>query len=643
MNKHRIIAAMVAVVLGMTTNASTAEDDASGKLLIIYDSSNSMWGELKDRTRKYEAGREALGKLLQSDLGDRQVGFRAYGHRRKEDCSDTELMVGFGDAAGAAGQISRAVGGITPRGRTPITHSLREGLKDIGDGEGDILLITDGIETCDADPCALMEEWKASNVDIRVHVVGVGLDAAEREAVGCIAEISGGRYLDADSAERFAEALGEVRQAVAEPPVKKQLKSTVAEPAKPKKPDIETYEIRLIGRDSQGRDYIIAGTLKNAESEARDIRSDRRNTVDGPGDYVIEAGPILADGSIYEPGSHSFAVDPSKAVTDVVVPVKRPAIVTANFAEDEKPHRGALVEVYRDGEKLFHFQPGPIGNRSEVLMRPGSYRFQAQPNPDNKLTINGSLNAGEETELLFELLTTVRAYISFRLPNGEIISRNSELWQDGGLAYEAHGRNGALVRPGSYEIRSDDFLLPATPTEVQISEKEQEVIIPIAAGFIEIAYADKPEDFLTNPSRAWIYPSAKTSYAYARLNTPIAVVPGNYRVEPHDALGYFDPGTPFDIASGETVKVLIEPKPLGTLIVTYAPSDDYPSNPDRAFASAMDNQPLKNGFMRPGRPLKVLPGRYSVAGRKGFDMDPAEVEVRSGETTEVVLKLRHQE
>ena len=212
-----------------------------------------MWGELKDRTRKYEAGREALAKLLQSGVGDRQIGFRAYGHRRKEDCGDTELVVGFSDAGSAAERIGDAVGAITPKGRTPITHSLREGLKDIGDEAGDILLITDGIETCDADPCALMEEWKASKVDIRVHVVGVGLDAAERKAVGCIASISGGRYLDADSAERFAEALGAVRQAVAEePPRKKQLKSTARRAAEAEETRNRQLRNRLVGRGQPG-------------------------------------------------------------------------------------------------------------------------------------------------------------------------------------------------------------------------------------------------------------------------------------------------------------------------------------------------------------------------------------------------------
>ena len=77
---------------------------------------------------------------------------------------------------------------------------------------------------------------------------------------------------------------------------------------------------------------------------------------------------------------------------------------------------------------------------------------------------------------------------------------------------------------------------------------------------------------------------------------------------------------------------------LGTLVVTYAPSDAYPSKPDRAFASAMDGQPLKNGFMRPGRPLKVLPGRYSIAGKNGYDMKPAEVEVRPRDHLQLLMQ-----
>mgnify|MGYP001066788994 CR=1 FL=1 len=72
--------------------------------------------------------------------------------------------------------------------------------EDFGDREGDILLISDGIETCDPDPCDLVQDWHDSGIDIRVHVVGLGLTDMARGAMQCIADASGTTYLDAQSA-----------------------------------------------------------------------------------------------------------------------------------------------------------------------------------------------------------------------------------------------------------------------------------------------------------------------------------------------------------------------------------------------------------------------------------------------------------
>lgn len=622
----------------------------NNKLLIIYDSSNSMWGLLQDQTRKVEAGRAALARLMQTGIDNRQIGFRAYGHRRSKDCRDSQLMVGFNDAKNARSLITSAVNDIDPKGKTPITYSLQEGRKDFQGTAGDILLVTDGIETCDADPCALMKDWKASNVDIRVHVVGVGLNNAEQSAISCIADISGGQYFDANSAERFTDALTEAKEAVVDAPApdrqviaeaptpKKKLKSTV-EDVQPDEVVITDFTLRVIGRDKHGRDYRVAGTLMKVGGEPSEFRSDKRNRVKQYGDYVLNVGPILHDGTTYKPVHHPFSIDKRTAITDVVVLVERPAIVTADFVEANKPHQGKVVEVLRGGKRLFVFQPGGVSARREVLMQPGEYEFRSEPNPDNKLIIEGSIAAGETTELLFELLTTIKAYIAFKLPNGTIVKRHAELWKGDTLAYKSHSNNGVLARPGTYEVRSDHLLLPATPTAVELSENGQKVEIPIAAGIIEITYADAPFDYIARPNRAFIHPFAKNNSAFARPDKAIPVVPGKYRVEPFSSAGYFDETTPFDIQAGQTVKVVLTPKPLGQIIVNYAPSDDYPSRPDRATASPLDGQPLYKSFMRPGKPLKVLPGRYRITGRQEFDMKPVEIEVRAGETTNVSLKL----
>lgn len=232
---------------------TTSDMSAPGRVLIVYDSSNSMWGELSDKSRKYEAGRNALSTFLNTEFGARQIGFRAYGHRRKTDCRDSELVTPFSDAATAKASIEKAVTSILPTGKTPITYSLREGRKDFDSRAGDILLISDGIETCDIDPCTLMQEWQNSNVNIRVLVVGVGLTEIERSAMACIADVSGGKYFDADSADGFTEALNAASEAIDEPA------------GEPNPVDQgRGYALRIAAADDQGRSFIVIGQLLKA-------------------------------------------------------------------------------------------------------------------------------------------------------------------------------------------------------------------------------------------------------------------------------------------------------------------------------------------------------------------------------------------
>ncbi|HMS94529.1 MAG TPA: hypothetical protein PKA03_04815, partial [Tabrizicola sp.] len=79
-----------------------------------------------------------------------------------------------------------------------------------------VILITDGIETCEADPCALGSELEASGVDFTAHVVGFGLSEEEGKAVACLAENTGGKYIQASDAGQLVEAL-KTTVVVAEP------------------------------------------------------------------------------------------------------------------------------------------------------------------------------------------------------------------------------------------------------------------------------------------------------------------------------------------------------------------------------------------------------------------------------------------
>lgn len=179
---------------------------AEGKSIIVLDASGSMWGQIDGRA-KLEIAREALGSVLAGMDPANEIGLMAYGHRSKGDCGDIELVVPPGP--GTAQAITEAANAMKFLGKTPLSAAVKMAAEELKFTEeaASVILITDGIETCEADPCALGAELEASGVNFTAHVVGFGLTDDEGRAVACLAENTGGKYIKASDAGSLVEAL----------------------------------------------------------------------------------------------------------------------------------------------------------------------------------------------------------------------------------------------------------------------------------------------------------------------------------------------------------------------------------------------------------------------------------------------------
>ncbi|KCZ53569.1 hypothetical protein HY29_17010 [Hyphomonas beringensis] len=206
---------LAGLALPLTAAAQeTAPND--DPVVFVLDGSNSMWGQI-DGEAKISLARGAFSDLLPRIDASRPVGLVAYGHRKRSDCSDIEVIAKPGTSN--RDTVNDAVKGITPRGRTPITSALRKAAGLLpGDGRGSIILVSDGIETCGGDPCALAAELKKQNIDFMAHVVGVDIrKSADKAALACIADLTGGTYTDVDSARDLGPALEKTAQAAPKP------------------------------------------------------------------------------------------------------------------------------------------------------------------------------------------------------------------------------------------------------------------------------------------------------------------------------------------------------------------------------------------------------------------------------------------
>jgi Mg-chelatase subunit ChlD len=178
---------------------------------IVLDASNSMWGRMQGQP-KISVAQKTLQDALDWLPEDLQLGLRVYGHRKRysqRDCRDSELLTAHGTHNRDA--IRTAIGGVIPRGQTPLAFSIDQVADDFGAfrGEKAIVLLTDGIESCGGDPVEAARRLQQTG-RLPVHVIGFGLgrrDDEDEEQLRGIAEASGGRFLTAANSEELREAL----------------------------------------------------------------------------------------------------------------------------------------------------------------------------------------------------------------------------------------------------------------------------------------------------------------------------------------------------------------------------------------------------------------------------------------------------
>lgn len=242
-----------ALICGFVALPMSAQ--AQERAIIVLDGSGSMWGQI-DGTPKISIARDVLGKVLGSKPKSLSLGLMSYGHRKKGDCGDIQLIVEPGEST--VSTISQAAKDISPKGKTPLTDAVSQAAKSLKyqEDKATVILITDGIETCRADPCAMASELEKAGVDLTVHVVGFGLSSQEGKQVACIAEETGGLYIQAGDAGALGEALADTVEEAATP-AREPEPEPASEIAESEKIELPTAEITAPDQVEIGRRFNI--------------------------------------------------------------------------------------------------------------------------------------------------------------------------------------------------------------------------------------------------------------------------------------------------------------------------------------------------------------------------------------------------
>ncbi len=295
-----IIAAIIFLVL-----INTRRTEAAGEnLLFILDASGSM--EMRTAGRvKMKIVKDALTRAIRGLPASLNVGLLAYGHRRKGDCKDVEMLLPMASLEPEV--LIRKIHALTPTGMSAITLSLQkaaETLKSLK-GKHTVVLIADGGDTCMSDPCKLIRELKGG-MKFVIHAIGFDVTEEARQQLSCIAQAGSGAYFSARNAKELESALKNVMKTSGIPLAYRKTASMKREkavkPASEKKavkypaknfPGIHAShkgakaqrEGAKVGKGVTGKAYgqvIKPATEKKATKNADKLKSSLRNAVKKP-------------------------------------------------------------------------------------------------------------------------------------------------------------------------------------------------------------------------------------------------------------------------------------------------------------------------------------------------------------------------
>ncbi|MEM8748883.1 MAG: VWA domain-containing protein [Pseudomonadota bacterium] len=436
---HMIIAtaALAAIISTPLVSAQSTEKN----IMIVFDASGSMWGQTEGRT-KIEIARDTLSSVLEETDNAMTLGMIAYGHRRKGQCSDIETVVAPGPATETVPAMISVAGQLRPKGKTPLTDAVRMAADELRytENEVTVILVTDGIETCQADPCALASELENAGLNFTAHVIGFGLSEEDGRKVSCLAENTGGTYFSAGDTDALNAALA-------------QSLSTEAETEPEPEPAVSTRNVHLFLRDTPQSERLTIRKVQvlPAESSAARWPENFELTYLKPytgsgtfetGDYdvIVHRSGDGASGDGYE-AKTSFTVEPGDGIQTIDLSLAARLRVVPYLNDDEiydgkRPPKGAVksnawlyLHVYAVQDGALSEKPVFTGYSTiEDAVAPGLYLVRGTIDRTTTREKLVEVKAGETTEFKFNMGVS-RVYIN-ALENGQPVKRQTTYLYD---------------------------------------------------------------------------------------------------------------------------------------------------------------------------------------------------------------------
>ncbi|MDO5500755.1 MAG: VWA domain-containing protein [Propionibacteriaceae bacterium] len=177
-------------------------------VILVIDSSGSMAApDMGGGTTRLAAAQQAAKDFVAGLPAGTEVALVTYGDTAPEDaplspetCADVTIRRPLG---AVTPEYGADIDHLAPRGWTPTSAALSKAAEAAPDGPAQIVLITDGEDSCaPPDPC----ETAAALADRGLVVSAIGVRASSAQ-LECIARRGGGTYVTADSAAQLTRRI----------------------------------------------------------------------------------------------------------------------------------------------------------------------------------------------------------------------------------------------------------------------------------------------------------------------------------------------------------------------------------------------------------------------------------------------------
>jgi Ca-activated chloride channel family protein len=536
-----------AIVIGLVLLflLSTAAVSEPARMVLVLDGSGSMWGQI-DGTAKIAIAKAVMAELIDQIPTDFETGLIVYGHRRKGDCNDIEMLIPVGPHNPAA--MKAKVQAISPKGKTPLSEAVRQAAQALRYTEerATVVLVSDGLETCDVDPCQLAAELAMSGVDFTVHVIGFDISQEDQARLRCLADKTGGLFLAAGSAGALRDALFTTVEKAKEPPppvVEDPGTATLIAPSSV--PAGLAFKVQWEGPDSRD-DFIAIAEKGSKDLHYRDYTYTKKGNPAyfvAPGDvgdyelrYVhthtrkvigraeIKVTPVQA--SVQAPASSDVAVEfevlwQGPAYPSDYISVARP---------DQRPGSYVDYTYTRDGSPL----------KVRAPSEPGTYEVRYILGHGDKLLAKAAIEikgvgASLDAPPVADVATAFE--VAWQGPGNkeDYISVARPDQRSGSYVNYTYAREGSPLKvrapsePGTYEVRyilgRGNKLLAKTTIEIKaVTAGVQAAASADMATEFEVAWQGpgNKEDYIS-VARPDQRPGSYVNYTYVREGSPLKV------------------------------------------------------------------------------------------------------------------------